>query len=81
MNISKELDGKKVNSFLPIDRMGEGFGLVKSCPKIQYYYSSEYHGDHSENCIIGRNVPSGQIVETWNVIDLSCINYHVEDTP
>jgi hypothetical protein len=67
MGLSDDLNGKEILSYLPIDRLNEGLGIIKPKENQKFYYSSEYLGDHSENWI--QVIQDNQIIAIINPSD------------
>jgi hypothetical protein len=77
MNLSEDLNGKKVIGFIFIDRLNEGLGFRRPKENETFWYSHEYLGDHAENWI--QIVINNKITEIINVTDLSVIDFEKEE--
>jgi len=70
----KNLEGKEVNQFIPIDHNAEGLIPVKSQFEGNFAYHDEYMGDHSEHFII-EYYQNGNEKARWNVKDIAWIEW------
>jgi len=73
MIISKELDGREVLNYVVLDRTNDALRVIRPAENENFYYSSEYFGDHIENYIVHKR--NGDIVTMSKLTEVIFVEF------